>query len=208
MNSATFDMERGIARCRVLLSVTAILALVRRSHRTDAHPLAAAHRRPLRHDPYWVSVLLAHLGLQPDTGLMTASPTSPPPRLAAIATCGDVLFAAAIALVTEGTTSPFYAFFAFAVLSAGLRSGLRAALSVTAVSVAFYIVLIVLSAPGQSALLRHARRVPRDHGLPRRLSRPGAAEPGGEDPRARGERPARADRALAARRLRAGARRR
>jgi hypothetical protein len=38
-----------------------------------------------------------------------------------VSTWGDVLFAAAIAFVTEGTNSPFYVYFLFAVLAAGLR---------------------------------------------------------------------------------------
>jgi hypothetical protein len=45
-------------------------------------------------------------------------------------------------------TSPFYPFFAFAVLSAGFRSGLRQVVLVTAVSVALYLCLIAVSAPG------------------------------------------------------------
>jgi two-component system sensor histidine kinase DesK len=58
----------------------------------------------------------------------------------------DVLFGALIALVTEGATSPFWAFFAFAVLAVGLRSGLRATLVVTAVSTALYLSLLAVSA--------------------------------------------------------------
>ena len=60
----------------------------------------------------------------------------------------DVLFGAAIGILTEGVTSPAYPFFAFAVLAAGLRAGLRQAMAVTAASVVVYEVLILISTGG------------------------------------------------------------
>ena len=59
----------------------------------------------------------------------------------------DVLFGAVIALVTEGANSPFYVFFAFAVLVAAFRAGLRLALLVTATSALLYLGLILVSHP-------------------------------------------------------------
>jgi len=100
---------------------------------------------------YWVSVLVAHLTYSVTLFVLQDRTLVSSPRLASIATWGDVLFAVAIALVTEGTTSPFYSFFAFAVLAAGLRSGLRAALTVTGFSVALYVILIFTSAPADEA---------------------------------------------------------
>jgi signal transduction histidine kinase len=67
--------------------------------------------------------------------------------IASISTWADVLFGAAIALVTEGVNSPYYVFFAFAVLAAGFRSGLRLTLMVTGASVALYLSLILVSRP-------------------------------------------------------------
>ena len=87
-------------------------------------------------------------------------------------------------------------------------SGLVGATAATAVTIAFYMLLRVASAPREPARPRHAGRVPRDDGLPRRLPRPGASEPGGAATRPGEQRAAREDRAVAARRLRAGARRR
>jgi signal transduction histidine kinase len=92
-------------------------------------------------------VLVSHLAYSLVLVYLQNRPTVTPARLALVATWGDILFAAAVALVTEGTTSPFYSFFAFAVLTAGLRSGLRAAIVVTGVSVGLYIILVVVSAP-------------------------------------------------------------
>ena len=61
MSSSTLDMERSIARCRVFLSLAAILAIY-------IDPTAPALTRwlPLTGGPfvvnrYWVTVLLAHL---------------------------------------------------------------------------------------------------------------------------------------------------
>jgi len=147
MSSPPLEMERSIARCRVLLSLAAILAWY-----IDPTEPTLTRWLPLTGgtfvlNRYWVSVLLAHLVYS--VVLAWAYSRSEPAlgRLAAVATAADVLFGAAIALVTEGVTSLYYVFFAFAVLSVGLRSGLRSALTVTAFSLLFYTTLTVLSAP-------------------------------------------------------------
>jgi hypothetical protein len=140
MNATQFDMERSIARCRVFLSLIASLAFY--VDPTIGGAFAV--------DRYWGTVLVAHLAYS--VSLLVAQGRFSPQRLATIATIGDVLFAAAVATVTEGTTSPFYSFFAFAVLTVGMRSGLRAALIVTSVSVAFYLALIVSTAPPERDL--------------------------------------------------------
>jgi len=147
MNATTFDMERGIARCRVFLSLIAILALY-----VDPTEPTLTRWLPLTGgaftvNRYWATVLVAHLIYSLSLFFLTLRSRVPVGRLAMVATCGDVLFAAAVALVTEGATSPFYSFFAFAVLTVGLRSGLRAALLVTGLSVALYMILIVTAAP-------------------------------------------------------------
>jgi signal transduction histidine kinase len=147
MISSTLDMERSIARCRVFLSLTAILAIY-----VDPTVPALTRWLPLTGGPfavnrYWVTVLLAHLTYSVALVWAQARPSASQVRLARIATWGDVFFGAAIALVTESETSIYYVFFAFAVLTVGLRSGLRSALVVTAVSIVFYLVLTVTFAP-------------------------------------------------------------
>jgi TonB family protein len=57
----------------------------------------------------------------------------------------DVAFAVVIATMTEGLTSPSYPFFAFAVLTAGLRFGMRQAMLVTTVNLVLYLCLIVVT---------------------------------------------------------------
>ena len=142
-----FDMERGIARCRVVLSLIAILALY-----VDPTEPILTRWLPLSGgaftvNRYWAGVLIGHLTYSLSLYFLHTRGGAPEALLAKIATWGDVLFAAAIALVTEGTTSPFYSFFAFAVLAAGLRSGLQSALVVTGVSVCLYALLIIVSTP-------------------------------------------------------------
>jgi two-component system sensor histidine kinase DesK len=147
MKITGFDLERGIARCRVFLSLIALLALY-----VDPTEPVLTHWLPLTGgaftvNRYWATVLIAHL-VYSVTLYWLVSRRMPSARITTIATTGDVVFALAIAMVTEGATSPFYAFFTFAVLAAGLRAGLQAATVVTAVSVLLYMVLIVSSAPG------------------------------------------------------------
>lgn len=149
--STSFDMERGIARCRVVLSLVAILALYvdpTEPTLTNWIPLGSGF---FSISWYWASVLIAHLTYSLMLVILQGRSAVSHRHLTTIATCGDVLFAIAIAVVTEGTTSPFYSFFAFAVLAAGLRSGLPAALVVTAISVALYALLIVVAAPANQA---------------------------------------------------------
>ena len=195
MNATSFEMERSIARCRVFLSLISSVVMYIDPSTGGAFSLG----------PYWGTVMTAHLIYS--LSLWQAQRTWSSPRLATIAACGDVLFAAAVATTTEGTTSPFYSFFAFAVLTVGLRSGLRAALLVTSASVALYVGLVAFVSPaGAAPLPHHARGLLDDHRLPRRLLRRRAPEARRADQAPRGERGARADRALAPRRLRTGAR--
>jgi signal transduction histidine kinase len=146
MSSSTSDMERSIARCRVLLSLAAILAVY-----VDPTPPALTRWLPLTGgafvlNRYCVAALLGHLTYSLTLAWAQERSLASPARLARIATWADVFFGAAIALVTEGDTSIYSVFFAFAVLTVGLRSGLRSALVVTAASTGFYTLLTVTSA--------------------------------------------------------------
>jgi signal transduction histidine kinase len=62
----------------------------------------------------------------------------------------DVLFGVAIATMTEGVTGPSYPFFAFAVVTSGMRGGLRHAMLVTAINLALYVCLIGISVHGSA----------------------------------------------------------
>lgn len=96
--------------------------------------------------------MAAHLVYAIVVLVCVASQRTASDRLAWISAGLDVAFGAAITLVTEGATSPARVFFAFAVLAVACRSGFRAAVVVTAVSVAVYVGLIFL-APRQTKSL-------------------------------------------------------
>lgn len=57
----------------------------------------------------------------------------------------DLLFAAAIAFLTEGETSPSYVFFVFAIVAAGVRPGSRATIVASTLSVALYLAVTMLA---------------------------------------------------------------
>src|SRR5262249_53569179 len=106
MNTASFDMEHGIARCRVFLSLIAILALY-----IDPTEPILTRWLPLTGgaftvNRYWATVLVSHLVYSLVLLYLQTRLLVTPARLAVLALWGDILFAAAIMLVTEGTTSP------------------------------------------------------------------------------------------------------
>lgn len=143
--STSHDIERSTARCRVLLSfVVFVLVCI------DAAPPAFSRWSALGGgargvDLLTVAVMVAHLSYSLLTyhalvrGWLSAS------NATAVTIWCDVFFAAAIALCTEGTRSPFYVFFAFAVVAVGFRAGFRRSMIVTAVSVALYLSLWIVS---------------------------------------------------------------
>jgi signal transduction histidine kinase len=151
MRSAQFQhMERNIARCRLALSAVALGAVF-----VDPTEPTLTRWIPLTGgaftiDPYTLAVMGMHFCYSSILlGALTYELVSPE-RGDGIALWLDVLFGAAIAAVTEGASSPFYAFFAFAVVEAGLFGGFRRVGAVTGVSVGLYLSLILLSAPGNT----------------------------------------------------------
>jgi signal transduction histidine kinase len=149
--STDHDFEQSTARCRIILSIVALFAIS-----IDPTPLAvsrwSAGAGPFTADLYTLAVMGAHLIYSLSVYIALARRRM---ASAALTTCtiwADVIFAAAIAFCTEGMSSPFYAFFAFAVVAVGLRVGFRRALLVTAVSVAVYLSLLIVSHSGDLKL--------------------------------------------------------
>ncbi|HVN27091.1 MAG TPA: histidine kinase, partial [Candidatus Binataceae bacterium] len=68
----------------------------------------------------------------------------------------DVLFAAAVALVTEGPTSPSWLFFVFAILAVNLRTRFHAGVFITLCSSGIYLALLRIAAPGRQFEMRAA----------------------------------------------------
>ncbi len=147
MTPTILDMERGIARCRMVLATIAILAVY-----VDPTQPSLTRWLPLTGglfeiDPLARLVMGSYLVYSLAIYAELEGGGVSPRRLAQVSTWIDVAFGAAIALVTEGATSPFSMFFAFAVITAGLRTGLRATLVVTAISAVLYLTLILVSGP-------------------------------------------------------------
>jgi signal transduction histidine kinase len=142
------QLEQNIARCRIVLSMAAIVAV----YIDPAEPLLSRWI-PLVSGAFVMDfrlavVMFAHLAysLFVDAALRRAWVSQ---RRVVLPTIWiDVLFGAAIGTLTEGPTSPAYPFFAFAVLAAGLRAGQRQAIWVTAASVGLYECLILISTAG------------------------------------------------------------
>jgi signal transduction histidine kinase len=69
-------------------------------------------------------------------------------RLPGICSVFDVAFAAVITLLTEGSTSPSWIFFIFAMVVVDSRTNFRAAMAVTIGTALLYLVLLVAFVPG------------------------------------------------------------
>ncbi|HVN85133.1 MAG TPA: histidine kinase [Candidatus Binatia bacterium] len=144
------SLERTIARGRLALSLAALVAL----YIEPAQPLLSRWV-PLQVGAFALDFrLLAVMGLHLSYsvavyfGLRTVGTKASADGFAqrfAFLTPVDLLFAVAVGILTEGPTSPAFPFFAFAMLAASLREGLRTALRTTGVSVVLYLAFILLS---------------------------------------------------------------
>jgi signal transduction histidine kinase len=143
-------IEASIARCRVILSLTALLAIFLDPTRPMVSDWISLASGRFTIDAHVLTLMGAHLLYSVVTYWGIERRRFSPLRLAAATTWIDVFFGAAIAFWTEGATSPFYPFFAFAVLVAGFRAGLRHTLVVMGASVLLYLCLILVSAPGSA----------------------------------------------------------
>lgn len=141
-------MEQNIARCRVVLSVAAIMVVY-----IDPETPLLSHWIPFVSgrfvmDPRLFAVMLAHVVYSVTIYAALQRQWALSPRLAARTVWGDVFFGVTIATMTEGVTGPSYPFFAFAVVSSALRGGMRQAMLVTGVNLGIYSCLILISTRG------------------------------------------------------------
>jgi signal transduction histidine kinase len=145
MTSIERQIEQNLARCRVILSIAAIATV----YIDPETPLMSRWIHwtsgPFAVDPRFLAVMSAHLTYSIVVYLATREEWPLASSFVARTVWVDVAFAVVIAMMTEGLTSPSYPFFAFAVLTAGLRSGLRQAMIVTTVNLILYLCLIVVT---------------------------------------------------------------
>lgn len=134
------DLDLNIARARIVLSLVTLVSVY-----FDPTTTGGAFSI----DGPGAAVLGAHLAYGVVIYVARGRRLDVP---ASACTALDLLFAIAVALVTEGPTSASYVFFAFAIIAVGCRAGFRETLAVTFASVLLYLALIVLSARGGSGL--------------------------------------------------------
>jgi signal transduction histidine kinase len=142
------QIDFNIARCRVVLSLSAWVAVFFDPTEPMITSWLPMQTGTFTIDIHVAAVLLAHLAYSLIVTVIEWHKAAPP-RLSVLTTCLDVVFGALITLFTEGISSPMYAFFVFAVLTAGLTGGMQRAWKVVAISVPLYLSLIAFSAAGQ-----------------------------------------------------------
>ncbi len=137
------NLEREIAKSRIALSVIAIgsIYLDPTTPQLGVVPVTAL----LGNDAYAFAVLAVHLMYAVAVLLLSAPDRATRAPVLWASTWLDVAFGGAVAIVTEGATSPARVFFAFAVLAVACRSGFRAALIATAASVTLYLGIVLLA---------------------------------------------------------------
>jgi signal transduction histidine kinase len=133
-----------------VLSIAAIAVVY-----IDPEQPLLSHWIPFTSGPFtmdWrlLAVMLAHVAYSMTVYVALRREWVLPARLVTPTLWTDVLFAVAIATMTEGVTSPSYPFFAFTVVASGLRGGLRQAMLVTVVNLVLYLSLIVISTRGDA----------------------------------------------------------
>ena len=138
-------IERAIAQCRLILSVAGPLTVY--LDPTEPTLVRLVGGTAFYIHPYALGVMMLHLAYSTATYAALGRGWVTPGKVAVVSTWGDVLFGTAVALMTEGHNSPFFLYFAFAVLAAGLRGTFRTALMVTATSVALYLGLVLVARP-------------------------------------------------------------
>jgi signal transduction histidine kinase len=152
MTSISVAVERSIARCRLILSVSALVAVY-------VDPTEPAGGGLFTITPWVLGALLAHLLFAAATNLVLRRPPGTLDGFARLTSALDVAFAMVIALVTEGTSSPFHVFFSFALIAVGFRWGLGRTLQVTAAAIVLYVSLTALGEHPEDLNLRIMRTV-------------------------------------------------
>ena len=140
------QMAATITRCRLIFSALLTAAVIIDPMQPAFNPWPIL-MGPYPMDPDFLNTVILHLVYSTLAYLAFTYRITTPHRLTLITTCTDVLFAGAIAFVTEGRSSLFYPFFTFAIVETGLLAGFRRTMVVTAASVGLWLVLIMMWAP-------------------------------------------------------------
>jgi signal transduction histidine kinase len=128
------DLDGNIASTRIILSLAAMLSLY-----IDPSAGGLFHL-----DIYLLTCLVSHL-IYSVVIYAAVKRGYTPSLLPKISTALDLTFAAAVTLLTEGSTSPSYVFFVFAIVAVGFRNGFRETMAVTLASMMLYLLEISLA---------------------------------------------------------------
>ncbi len=140
---AVIDLESSIARGRIVLSLVTLVSIFidpTTPHLAAWIPVASG---PFTIDPNLLLLLGTHLTYAVMM-YVAAQRQVPAERLGPFSTACDLAFALAVALFTEGPTTPSFVFFAFVIVAAGCRGGFRSTMGVTAICTALYLAIIAL----------------------------------------------------------------
>jgi len=133
------EIERILAVARLLLALSSILASA--VDRTD----------PAQYSSLALGLLLFYGGHSLALLAIVVRRKELTNRFAILAHVGDVVWPAAIIVVTNGITSPFFFYFSFALLAAAFRWGMRATLATTL----FLIMIVAAEGTVQSSGWNH-----------------------------------------------------
>jgi signal transduction histidine kinase len=128
------ELDRRVAQARVVLSLLAMLSLY-----VDPSLGGLFHL-----DKWLFTTLLCYLMYSALTYLALSYRVQTN-RIRKLSTGLDLIFATAIAFLTEGRTSPSFVFFVFAIVAVGFRTGFRDTILVTFCSVALYVSVVAMS---------------------------------------------------------------
>lgn len=142
------QIEQKIVRCRLIFSVAVAIAVVLDPLQPQLNPWVGVIGGGHPMDPDLLGIIVLHLVYGAVGWLAFRLAVLSEERFAWATTVADVVFAAAIAFVTEGRTVLFTPFFTFAIVESGVRWGLRRTMMVSGAGVALWLAMIVLSSPG------------------------------------------------------------
>ena len=126
-------LDLNIARARVALSLAALLSIY----------LDPGAGGMFYLNKYALVTLVCHL-IYSLIAYSFSRQNYSPQKMGRVFTVLDVFFAAAVTLFTEGTTSPSYVFFVFAIVATGFRTAFRGTLLVTVCCVMLYLAIIAI----------------------------------------------------------------
>jgi signal transduction histidine kinase len=141
------QMEERIARCRVIFSTLVACAVILDPLQPALNPWVTMLGGSYPMEPDFLGAILLHTVYSVAAYVAVRYRLAAPDRLTRATTAMDVIFAGALAFVTDGKSSLLYPFFTFAIVRTGVQAGFRRTMIVTAASVGLWFALVALWAP-------------------------------------------------------------